>query len=59
MIFTLYGPEEAVAALTQLLKDQFQLSEAGVLHYLLGTQISITNEGNISLSQKVHRQNFA
>lgn len=36
MIFTLYGPEEAVAALTQLLKDRFQLSEAGILHYLLG-----------------------
>ena len=40
-----------VAEVTQQLKDRFQLSEVGKLHYLLGIQVSQQQEGVITLSQ--------
>ena len=49
---TLYGSNEAIAALTKQLRDRVNLSEAGKLHYLLGIQISISSDGEIALSQR-------
>ena len=53
---TLYGPNDAVNQLSITLKTRFQLSEIGVLHWLLGIQVNVNYDidadiRTISLSQ--------
>ena len=52
----MYGPDDAVNQLSITLKSRFQLSEIGVLHWLLGIQVNVNYDidadlRTISLSQ--------